>query len=48
MSCLVENVLILWIIVPARERISKGILVTRDIKGTKLKIKMGSIKAKFA
>ena len=48
MGRLTEGVLKLWIIVPAAERISNGVLVTQDIKGTKLKIKTGSIKPKDA
>lgn len=48
MGCLIEGVLKFWIIVPATERISNGVLVTRDIKGAKFKIKAGSVKPKFA
>ena len=47
MGCLIEGVLKFWIIVPANERISNGVLVTWDIKGAKLKIKVGSVKPKF-
>ena len=47
-GCLIEGVLKFWIIALATGGISNGVLVTRDIRGTKVKIKAGSIKPKFA
>lgn len=46
-SCLEKGAMKFGITVPVTQRISDGVLVTRDMKGAKLEIKTGSVKPKF-